>query len=48
MLVWAIRQPDDVQADDMALLAVLREKYAKVQSQEAYGYELAHSGTKTQ
>ena len=33
LLVWAIRQP---QADEKALLAALKEKYAKVKSQEAY------------
>ena len=36
VLVWAIRQPQEVQADDKALLAALKEKYAKVKSQEAY------------
>ena len=36
VLVWAIRQPQEVQADDKALLAALKENYAKVKSQEAY------------
>ena len=36
VLVWAIRQPQEVQAHDKALLAALKEKYAKVKSQEAY------------
>ena len=35
VLVWAIRQPQEVQADDKALLAALKEKYGKVKSQEA-------------
>ena len=36
VLVWTIRQPQEVQADDKALLAALKENYAKVKSQEAY------------
>ena len=35
VLVWAIRQLQEVQADDKVLLAALKEKYAKVKSQEA-------------
>ena len=36
VLVWAIRQPTEVQANDTASLAALQNKYAKVKSQEAY------------
>lgn len=36
VLVWAIRQPDEVQANDTELLKALKEKYAKIKSQEAY------------
>ena len=41
VLVWAIRQPQEVQADDKALLAALKETYAKVKSQECLSTRLA-------
>ena len=36
MLVWAIRQPTKVQTSDTELIKALKEKYAKIKSQEAY------------
>ena len=42
VLVWAIRQPAEIQADDKELLKALREKYAKVKSQEAYQQDWAN------
>ena len=42
VLVWAIRQPAEIQADDKELLKALREKHAKVKSQEAYQQDWAN------
>lgn len=36
LFAWVIRQPAEVQANDTALLAALKDKYAKIKSQEAY------------
>ncbi|CAB4015927.1 Hypothetical predicted protein [Paramuricea clavata] len=42
VLVWAIRQPNEVQSNDTELLKALREKYAKIKSQEAYQQDWAN------
>ena len=42
VLVWAIRQPAEIQVEDKELLKALREKYAKVKSQEAYQQDWAN------
>ena len=41
VLVWAIRQPAETQADNKELLNALRDKYSKVKSQEAYQQDWA-------
>ena len=42
VLVWAVRQPAEIQVDDKELLKALRENYAKVKSQEAYQQDWAN------
>ena len=42
VLVWAVRQPAEIQVDDKELLKELREKYAKVKSQKAYQQDWAN------
>ena len=42
VLVWAIRQPNEVQSNDTELLKALQEKYAKIKSQETYQQDWAN------